>query len=79
MTINPGKLITRELRISQPTVVPRPHPATAAKPSLLLKEARLERAEGMEIRRQLREALAELESNRNAQARRARTDVQACV
>ena len=39
-------------------------------------EARLERAEGVEVRRQLREALAELESDRSSQARRARSNMQ---
>lgn len=39
-------------------------------------EARLERAEGAEVKRQLREALAELESDRSSQARRARNNVQ---
>lgn len=42
-----------------------------------MQEARLQRAEGVEVRRQLREALAELEADRAAQARRSRTDVQA--
>lgn len=39
-------------------------------------EARLERAEGAEVKRQLREALAELESDRSSQARRARNNLQ---
>ncbi|CAN0496657.1 unnamed protein product [Ectocarpus sp. 12 AP-2014] len=42
----------------------------------VMEEARLERAEGAEVKRQLREALAELESDRNAQARRARANLQ---
>ena len=39
-------------------------------------EARLERAEGAELKRQLREALADLESDRSSQARMARNNLQ---
>ncbi|CAM9651441.1 unnamed protein product [Pylaiella littoralis] len=42
----------------------------------VMEEARLERAEGAEVKRQFREALAELESDRNGQARRARQNLQ---
>eukprot|EP00903_Cladosiphon_okamuranus_P016194 g14944.t1 len=42
----------------------------------VMEEARLERAEGAEVKRQLRQALAELESDRSSQARRARNHLQ---
>ncbi|CAM9693962.1 unnamed protein product, partial [Hapterophycus canaliculatus] len=42
----------------------------------VMEEARLERAEAAEVKRQLREALAELEADRNTQARRSRNNLQ---
>eukprot|EP00752_Nemacystus_decipiens_P006720 g6043.t1 len=42
----------------------------------VMEEARLERAEGAEVKRQLREALAELESDRSSRARQARNNLQ---
>lgn len=62
-------------RCSEHSVLCRPA-STARACFHRVQEARLERAEGAEVKSQLREALAELESDRNGQDRRARHNLQ---